>query len=62
MTAYHELKQLTRIRIDIPNTMDSLWEIDIKKSNASLPESIKKELKTIVEKSIFKSEKVQEVA
>lgn len=58
MTAYHELKQLTRIRIDIPNTMDSLWEIDIKKSTASLPESIKKELKTIVEKSIFKSERV----
>ena len=58
MTTYHELKQLTRIRIDIPNTMDYLWEIDIKKSTASLPESIKLELKNIVEKSVFKSERV----
>ena len=58
LTTYNELKQLARIRIDIPNTMDSLWEIDIKKSTASLPESIKNELKIIVKNSIFRSENV----
>ena len=58
MTKRHELKQLTRIKVDIPNTMDSLWEIDIKKSTASIPEVIKKELRIILDKAVLKSEKV----
>lgn len=33
-----------RIQVDIPNSLDYLWEIDIKKSRASVPSKIKKSL------------------
>lgn len=53
-----ELKKLARVRIDIPNNLDALWDIDIKKSTASLPEDIKEQLKTIVLNATGRSEKV----
>jgi len=43
-----ELNKLIRIRVDIPNTLDHLWMIDIKKSRAIPPESIKKELRQVI--------------
>jgi hypothetical protein len=39
-----ELGKNTRIQVDIPNTLDYLWEIDVKKSRASVPAKIKKNL------------------
>lgn len=54
----YELNKLARIRVDIPNTLDSLWEIDIKKSSASLPDIIKKNLAAIVENAVGRSETV----
>jgi hypothetical protein len=53
-----ELNKLARIRVDIPNSLDSIWEIDIKKSTASLPDVIKKNLVTVVENSIGRSQRV----
>lgn len=53
-----ELNKLARIRVDIPNTLDSIWEIDIKKSTASLPDVIKINLVAVVENSIGRSERV----
>lgn len=53
-----ELNKLARIRVDIPNTLDSIWEIDIKKSTASLPEVIKRNLVAVVENSVGRSERV----
>ncbi len=53
-----ELNKLARIRVDIPNTLDSIWEIDIKKSTASLPDVIKRNLVAVVENSIGRSERV----
>lgn len=53
-----ELNKLARIRVDIPNTLDSIWEIDIKKSTASLPEVIKRNLVAAVENSVGRSERV----
>lgn len=53
-----ELNKLARIRVDIPNTLDSIWEIDIKKSTASLPDVIKRNLVAIVQNSIGRSERV----
>lgn len=53
-----ELKRLARIRIDIPNCLDSVWAIDIKKSSAALPEAIKERLKAIVSKAGDRSEDV----
>jgi hypothetical protein len=45
-----ELNKLIRVRVDIPNTLDHLWRIDVKKSQAVLPELIKKELRKIIGK------------
>ncbi len=54
----NELGKLARVRVDIPNSLDSIWEIDIKKSTASLPHSIKKTLADIVKNAVGRSEKV----
>lgn len=54
----YELNKLARIRVDIPNSLDSIWEIDVKKSSASLPNKIKRNLIAIVERTVGKSEKV----
>ncbi len=55
---FNELGKLARIRVDIPNSLDDIWEIDIKKSTASLPHFIKKNLINIVENTIGRSERV----
>lgn len=54
----NELGKLARVRVDIPNSLDDLWEIDIKKSTASLPHFIKKNLVDIVENTVGRSERV----
>lgn len=36
--------KLARIRVDLPNTMDELWEIDVKKNTAKVPVSIQRDL------------------
>lgn len=54
----HELNKLARVRVDIPNSLDSIWDIDIKKSTASLPDVIKKNLASIVENTVGRSERV----
>jgi hypothetical protein len=43
-----ELTKLLRVKVDIPNSLDYLWKIDVKKSHASPPFSIRKELKNII--------------
>lgn len=54
----NELGKLARVRVDIPNSLDAIWEIDIKKSTASLPHFIKKNLADIVENTVGRSERV----
>lgn len=39
-----ELGKNVRIRVDIPNSLDYIWEIDVKKSRANVPSKIKKNL------------------
>ena len=51
----YELEKLTRIRVDIPSELDSLWSIDIKKSTAMLPDKIKRNLIGIIQNSVPKS-------
>lgn len=53
-----ELTKLLRVRIDIPNTLDHLWKIDVKKSNASPPVSIRRELKRIISEIEFSGKRV----
>jgi len=45
-----ELTKLIRVQVDIPNSLDHLWKIDVKKAHASPPEAIKKELRQIIDK------------
>ncbi len=51
----YEISKYARVRVDIPNTLDQMWDIDIKKSSATLPDSIKDKLKTAVLESVGKS-------
>ena len=53
-----ELTKLLRVMVDIPNTLDHLWKIDVKKSNAFPPEGVRRELKRIIGKIEFSGKKV----
>ncbi len=55
-----ELNKLIRIRVDIPNTLDHLWKIDVKKSSASPPEAVRAELKQILGAIEIKGRRVYE--
>ena len=52
-----ELTKLCRIAIDIPNTMDSDWKIDVKKASAQLPPLVRERLKKIVERFVGTSKR-----
>jgi hypothetical protein len=43
-----ELTKLCRVRIDIPNSMDADWKIDVKKSSAQLPPLVRERLKLVL--------------
>lgn len=53
-----ELNKLARVRVDIPNSLDYMWSIDIKKSSATLPDIIKKNMYNAVIESVSGSESV----
>ena len=45
-----ELSKLARVQVDIPNELDSLWTLDIKKSTAMPPEEVRNNLDSIIER------------
>lgn len=45
-----DLSKLARVQVDIPNTLDDLWTLDIKKSTATPPNEVKQNLKIIIDK------------
>lgn len=51
LTKKSELGKNVRIKVDIPNNLDYLWEIDVKKSRASVPSKIKKNLLSAISDS-----------
>ena len=53
-----ELTKLIRVQIDIPNSLDHFWKIDVKKSHASPPEAIRDELKLIIDRIAVSGKKV----
>lgn len=53
-----ELTKLARVRIDLPNCQDHLWNIDVKKSRANPPLVIKQRLEKIIEKITGSSTRV----
>lgn len=44
-----ELTKLARVRIDIPNGLDSDWKIDVKKASAQPPPQVRERLRRIIE-------------
>lgn len=44
----NEFFKLTRVQVDIPNTFDELWALDIKKSLAFPPEAIRSRLRQLI--------------
>lgn len=45
-----EATKLARIQIDFTNNLDYIWTIDIKKSKATLPYSVREKLKQVIDK------------
>lgn len=45
-----ELTKLSRVRIDIPNSMDADWKIDVKKSSAQLPAIVRDRLRKVIDR------------
>lgn len=58
LTKQGEMSKLARVRIDIPNSMDHIWTLDIKKSMAIPPEAVRQNLKRIVERIADGSKRV----
>lgn len=52
-----EQTKLSRVRIDIPNSMDADWKIDVKKSSAQLPPVVRDRLKKVIERILAGSKR-----
>ena len=57
MARQTELTKLCRIRVDIPNTMDSDWKIDVKKASAQLPPAVRERMRLLVERLAITSKR-----
>ena len=53
-----ELTKLARIRIDMPNSLDHLWKIDVKKAHAQPPLVVRERLKKIIDRITGASNRV----
>lgn len=52
--------KLARVQVDVPNTLDHLWALDIKKSAAQPPPAVRDRLKRVAEKIVVPSRRVHE--
>ena len=52
-----ELTKLCRISVDIPNSMDAEWKIDVKKASAQLPPPVRERLKRTIERFVGTSKR-----
>ena len=48
MARQTELTKLSRVRIDIPNSLDAAWKIDVKKASAQPPPPVRQRLRQII--------------
>ena len=53
-----ELTKLSRVRVDMPNELDHLWKIDVKKASAQPPLIVRERLKKIIDRIGGASNKV----
>lgn len=52
-----DLSKLARIQVDIPNTLDDLWILDIKKSSAIPPAEVRKNLEVVIDRIAERSKR-----
>lgn len=55
-----EMGKLARVRVDVPNSLDHLWVLDIKKSSANPPRDLRQALKNLALQFIKPSTQVQQ--
>lgn len=55
-----EMAKLTRVRVDIPNTLDHLWALDVKKSHAEPPPMVRNRLRELARRMMEPSQRVQQ--
>lgn len=58
LTPKNEMGRLTRVRVDIPNSLDHLWGLDIKKSAAVPPTVVRSRLKELAARFVEPSERI----
>ena len=58
MIPLSELNKLARVRIDIPNSLDHVWNLDVKKSSAAPPEPVRLVLRRIIDRIADRSQNV----
>jgi hypothetical protein len=58
LVPHGELSKLARVRVDIPNTLDSEWKISVDKSEVQIPTALKKRLSDLLNRITFSSNKV----
>jgi hypothetical protein len=54
----NELSKQTRIQVDVPSTLDALWQLDIKKSRAEPPHSFKLRLRQLIDPILNRGRRV----
>ena len=52
-----DLSKLARIQVDIPNSLDDLWTLDIKKSSALPPAEVRNNLEVIIDRIAERSKR-----
>jgi len=52
-----ELNKLARVEINFPSTLDSVWTLDVKKSSAKIPDSLKDAIFASITEATTKSKK-----
>lgn len=53
-----ELTKLSRVKIDMPNALDGLWDIDVKKATASPPQPVRERMRSLTERICATSKNV----
>lgn len=57
MRPRQELDKLTRVRLDIPNTLDHLWQLDVKKSTAHPPAVVRQKVRHLMDHTTAPSQR-----
>ena len=55
-----EMAKLTRVRVEIPNSLDHLWALDVKKSRAEPPPQVRRRLRELATTMMMPGKKAQE--